>query len=373
MLNCHTSRISRCLKDAKLNKLAKRRPYARVKRIAAKKREFDLKKSIGGVIVSIIIVIGILYLFIGGNFQELYHNIIEANFWLVLLAIGIYFVEVGIWTGRWKTALRAVDHDINFSSMYWICHGGKFFTHVTPIMKASGDPFRAYLAKKTHDLPYDIGFGTLIAEQAVSVPVILTFLTAGLVLWLYLSTAIWVPIIVGILMSLVIVFFLPFTRWLAKRKVAMSQLTRLIGWINEKLGRDHDDEFVTDSLEKFYKSSQFVMEHKKSGIFMASLTILLYILVLFRFYLIFLALGFSVPLYVPLLGATMPIVLGLIPFSPGGLIFVEGGMIGIFVALGIPTTTAASAVIIERGISYFISSLAGAFATSYLGLKIWKS
>lgn len=341
--------------------------------ISEENKKFDLRKGIGGVVLSIIVAIGIILLFVRGDLPELIHTVLKANLWLVLLAIGLYFLEVGFWTGRWKVALGAVDHDINFGSLYWICHGGKFVTNVTPIMKAGGEPFRAYFAKKTRELPYDVGFGTLLAESAIGIPAFLSFLTAGLVLWLYLTSALWITLVAGILMGLATIFFLPLIRWLVKRETAMDHLARLVNWIRERFGGNRGGKPITKSLKKLYGSTQFVMEHRKASVFMISLGFLLYLTTIFRFYIIFLALGLHVSWYIPLLGATIPLLFGLIPFSPGGLVFVEGGMMGLFVALGIPSTTAASAVIIERGISYFLSTAAGASAASYLGLKIWKT
>lgn len=292
-------------------------------------------------------------------------------------------MEVGIWTGRWKAALHAGGYNIRFCSLYWICHGGKFVTNVTPILKAGGDPFRAYFAKKTEKLPYDVGFGTLLAETAISIPVFLSFLTIGLVIWAYLTSTVWITIIVGLLMVSAIVLFIPFFRWLIGRKTGINKLIRVIEWFKEKLGQDSDSKSITKSLKNFYKSTDFIVNHRKAGILMILLSTLLYITTVFRFYIIFLALDLNVALYVPLLGATLPFIFGLIPFSPGGLVFVEGGMIGLFSyfadtgAIHTPPAAAASVitsvVIIERGISFFISTVAGGLAASYLGLKIWKS
>lgn len=342
-------------------------------------RRFNFRRSMGGVVLAVIIAMGILLLFIRADFHELARTLLRANPWFVVLAISLYFLEVGIWTGRWKAALRAVDYDIGLASLYLIGHGGKFVTNVTPIMKAGGDPFRAYFAKKTHGLPYDLGFGTLLAESVVSIPVFLSFLTAGLVAWLYLNSSLWLVFVIGLLMGVAIVFFLPFIRWLIERETARDHLVSLINWIRSHLGMTHDSGYVTKSLKNFYRSTQFVIEHRKAAISMAILTFFLYSVTVIRFYVIFLALGLHVAWYIPLLGATVPFLLGAIPFSPGGLVFVEGGMMGLFIFLGIPSTptasvstTAASVVVIERSISYFISTLVGAVAASYLGLKIWK-
>ncbi|KXB05813.1 hypothetical protein AKJ52_02980, partial [candidate division MSBL1 archaeon SCGC-AAA382C18] len=116
-----------------------------------------------------------------------------------------------------------------------------------------------------------------------------------------------------------------------------------------------------------------VIEHKKAGILMVFFSIILYIATIIRFDVIFLALGVKVPIYVPLLAATVPFIFGLIPFSPGGLVFVEGGMLTLLGIFNIDKDIAGSFIIIERSISYLISTIAGGAAASYLGLKIWKS
>lgn len=251
-------------------------------------------------------------------------------------------------------------------------------------MKAGGDPFRAYFAKKIKGLPYDIGFGTLLAESAIGVLVFLSFLTTGLVVWLHHTSSLWITLVFGILMILVIILFLPLLRWLIKRETAMDHLTRLINWISEKFSLGLESESITKSIKKFYKSLQFVMEHRKAGSYMAIFSFTTYLTTIIRFYVIFLALGLNASWYVPLLGATIPFILGLIPFSPGGLVFVETGMMGLFTylintgAIQTPegatvTVVAASIVAVERSISYLVSTIAGGIAASYLGLKIWKS
>jgi len=80
----------------------------------------------------------------------------------------------------------------------------------------------------------------------------------------------------------------------------------------------------------------------------------------------------SVSLAAPLLAVTVPLIAGAIPFLPGGLVLVEASMAGVFMACGIPRIIAASATLIERAISYVLSTIVGAAAVSYLGVKIWK-
>jgi uncharacterized protein (TIRG00374 family) len=63
---------------------------------------------------------------------------------------------------------------------------------------------------------------------------------------------------------------------------------------------------------------------------------------------------------------------GILPLLPGGLVAVEATMSAVFLWCGLPLPLAVSATLIERGISYVLSTLAGALAASYLGLRSWK-
>jgi uncharacterized protein (TIRG00374 family) len=71
-----------------------------------------------------------------------------------------------------------------------------------------------------------------------------------------------------------------------------------------------------------------------------------------------------------LIAASLPTIAGLIPFLPGGLVIVEGSFISIFALFGVPLNLAMAATLIERGISFVLSTMVGAGVFSYLGVKM---
>jgi uncharacterized protein (TIRG00374 family) len=117
---------------------------------------------------------------------------------------------------------------------------------------------------------------------------------------------------------------------------------------------------------------QIVLQDKKKAVTISIIALLLNLVSMMRIWIILCALGWNSSLVAPLLAVTIPTVAGIIPFLPGGLVLIEASMVGVFVACGIPITIAISATILERAISYVLSSIVGAAATSYLEIKMWK-
>ena len=74
---------------------------------------------------------------------------------------------------------------------------------------------------------------------------------------------------------------------------------------------------------------------------------------------------------VRMLAMTLPSIAGLVPFLPGGLGTVDATMVSVFLLFGVPLEIAISATLIERAISLVLSTLVGACALSYLGIKVW--
>lgn len=334
-----------------------------------------MKKTIPLVIISLVICIGVLTVFVGGDFSTLVHNLASIDFRLLLLAVGIYFIEVAVWTGRWRTALSASGYYPRFGSLYAISYGSQFITNVTPISKSGGEPFRAYFANKVHNIPYRVGFGTIVADSLFNVPAFAIFLLAGL---LFTSPLLrisgWELAAAIVILTVLAVGFIPIMYKLLKRETGSKKLGRLVGWAGRLFKQKTSKRKISKMMKGFYASSRFAMEHRKAAAAMLVLAFLLLAMTVVRLYVIFLALGYpGIPWGVLLLAATLPLILGLIPFLPGGLVIVEGTMVGVFVACGVPAAIAVSATLVERGISYLLSTLVGAGMASYLGVKIWKS
>ena len=304
---------------------------------------------------------------------RIYNAIISANLKLVLLAIGLYFFEVLFWADRWRVALMAAGYTVGFWRLYVVSHSGMFFSNITPISKSGGEPFRAYFINKTLKVPYSTGFATILAEGIFTIPVFLGLLLAGMVFWLYLQAPpLWISVaILGTIIG-VLVAFVPLAYVMVKRKTASGSVFKIIRWISKRLGRKTSDKKIMRPIKRFYYSMQIVLHDKKKAITISIIALLLNLVSIMRIWIILFALGWNASLAAPLLAVTVPVLAGIIPFLPGGLILVEASIAGVFVACGIPLTIAISATILERAISYVLSTIVGAAAVSYLGIKVLK-
>jgi uncharacterized protein (TIRG00374 family) len=81
-------------------------------------------------------------------------------------------------------------------------------------------------------------------------------------------------------------------------------------------------------------------------------------------------LGYHPELSMLLVASSLPIIAGLIPLLPGGLVLVEGSLMSIFALFGVPLNLAMAATVIERGITFVLSTIVGAGVFSYLGVKM---
>lgn len=334
------------------------------------KPKINLRKAV------FIAVLAIVLMAIGGwlltheNFYQMFAAVRGANGLLIASAIAIYFLSVGLWASRWQAALSCINCRISFGTRYLIICATIFLNNITPGARVGGDPFgRVYMLHKLENTSYSSAMASSIGEHALTPLVILSFLMAGLLLRfgkgsLKLSlifTVAWVLIALGTV-------FLP--RLFFKKRIAVKGVNRITNRVLGWFGKRRNAQEMIEVIETFYSSSYATVDTWKKMLLIGSLTLVLGVLDIFRLYAIFLALGYHPPISMLLVASSLPSIVGLIPFLPGGLVFVEGSLISIFALFGVPLNLAMAATVIERGISFVLSTVVGAGIFSYLGVKM---
>jgi len=332
--------------------------------------KINLRKSIVLVALGIVIMAVAGWLLAHEDFYQMFAAIGSANRLLIASAIAIYFLSVAVWSIRWQTALSFINHRTSFGTRYLILCAAIFLNNITPVARVGGDPFgRVYMLHKLENTSYSSGMASSIGEHTLTPLVVVSFLMAGLVLQfgkesLQLSLiliAVWVLAALGAV-------FIP--RLLIKKRVAVkglsSIISRVLGWI----GKRGNVQEVIEGIENFYSSSYTTIDKWKKVLLIGSLTLLIWTLDVFRLYAIFLALGYHPPISMLLVVSSLPTIVGLIPFLPGGVVLIEGSLISVLALLGIPLNLAMAVTVIERGISFVLSTIVGAVIFSYLGVKM---
>jgi hypothetical protein len=331
--------------------------------------KINLRKSVVLVVVAAVAMIVAGLFLAHENFYQMFEAVRSAKGLLVALAIAVYFLSVGLWAIRWQVALSSVNHRISFGVRYLILCAAIFLNNITPLARVGGDPFgRVYMLHKLENTSYSSGMASSLGEHALTPLVVVWFLMMGLFLQFGTgSPQLRLILIAGALAALVTVFI---PRLFFKKRIAVKGISniasRVLGWF----GKRESAQQIIEGIETFYSSSYAMMDKWKKVLLIGSLTLLLGVLDVFRLYMIFLALGYHPKLAVLLVASSLPSIVGLIPFLPGGLVIVEGSLISVLALFGVPLSLAMAATVIERGISFVLSTMVGAGVFSYLGVKM---
>ena len=162
-------------------------------------------------------------------------SFVKADYFYIYLSL--FIALFGFWSRayRWKFALQHLGYQTKFrNDLMTVCVS--YLVNLT--IPRSGEVSRAMLLKKYEDVPFDKGFGTIVAERIVDMLIFLLFVTIGFIsqfetIYQYLvnngvkfETLIWA----GILVFVVFVIFV--LVWIyAEWKIILKLKQKLSGLI----------------------------------------------------------------------------------------------------------------------------------------------
>jgi len=306
-------------------------------------------------------------------FSQMFEAIRSASHSLIGLAIATYFFSVVLWTIRWQVALRSIDGGnpgMRFGTLFPIICSAIFLNNITPFARAGGDPFgRVYLVRRLENVKYSTAIAASLGEHIFDPLVLISFLMAGLFLQFGQGSS-QLTILFLAIGALVVPGMVVFPRLFLKRMIGLrlisNVVTRLLGWFGK---RTHAQR-IAEATKLFYSSTFTVVDKRRAWLSIGGLTLLMWSLDLLRLYIIFRALGHHPGIAMLLLASSLPTIVGVLSFLPGGLVVIEGSLISVFILFGVSLDLATAATLIERGISFVLSTIVGAGVFSYLGVKL---
>ena len=103
----------------------------------------------------------------------------NANYYYVILAVFIGFVGNATRAYRWKYMLDHLGYESSFANNFMAVNIGYLLNLTVP---KSGEITRAVIVKKYNNIPFDKGFGTIVAERIIDMFFLLFFMLLAVVL-----------------------------------------------------------------------------------------------------------------------------------------------------------------------------------------------
>jgi uncharacterized protein (TIRG00374 family) len=274
----------------------------------------------------------------------------ETRIQYVILAFLVYLLSVYLFAVRWQRVLYCIGYTFKATDLFPIIFGAIFVNNLTPANRTGGEPLRMFWANKRFGISYTDAFITMLFERLVeAIPIILLLLY---VLYFFPSLEIK---------------FLPQKSILALNSTYLLLLTFLATGMLVWIFRERFTVFLKDIQQNWKKLN-------KSFIPVLLFSCGVWTLDIIRLKLIALALNIPLSLYIISAVSILYLLLGLLPVTPGGIGIVEGGLISLLLYFGLSLASASSFVLLERFISYGLSSLIGfLYLFYYGGFKIWKN
>jgi glycosyltransferase 2 family protein len=313
-------------------------------------------------------ILVVMILFIGP--AKILGSIEMANPKYVALAFLVQFAVYGLLTERWSITIHSVGISVKKLYLLPMLLVGLAINNITPSARGGGEPIRAYMLGKYVNCNLETSFATVIADRGLDtfpfvVLAVITIIFA--ILYLNLSFLIISALIIS-LVTLVIVFIL-----VLYMSINQEMGERIIRWLVRILKRFSKKEHsklesrALDAMNGFQTSIRTLLKNRTVLLYGIPLSFLIWFMEILRVYLVFLAFNANVSPGVIAAVFVIATLIGLIPLLPGGMGAVDGMMILFFSMAGVPPSVSAAATIVERLISFWMTSFLGIALLPYFG------
>ena len=326
------------------------------------------KKTVILLIVSVLVLLGMLY-FVG--IDEVIAALKMADLNLIALAIGAQVFTYFLYTWRWKILNKIAGIDASFKKLLPMVLVGLAVNNITPSGRGGGEPVRAYLLfRDTEGSTFDETFAAVVADRALDTfPFVLLAAITISSMALFFDFDIW--LLAVMVLAVVVILTLLFA--IIYMCINPGFGMRVEGWILALVRRFYKknsesvENSIHDAIVGFQHTMIVLMSNKKGLAYTLTISFVIWAFEILRVYLVFSAFGADVNLIVIGEVFIVSCLVGMIPLLPGGLGTVDGLMILLYSAAGIPASVSAAATVIERLISFWMATMLGMAILPYYG------
>ena len=337
----------------------------------------DLKKyskTLIFLVVGLIIMAVILY-FIG--IDTVINALKQANPWYIVLAVILQFITYYLYTLRWFIINKSADMgNVTIKKLFPMVLLSLAVNNITPSGRGGGEPVRAYVLSKESDYTFDMTFATVLGDRALDTfPfIILAIITIVGMIFTFTLSPIWIIILIAcvtVITILVVIiiymsvnesFGLKLTIWIIK----------LVKRFYKKFKPRHAIQ-IKNYVSGFQKTMKVLITDRNVLLYALPLSFIVWFIEILRVYFVFLAFGANVSIVVVAEVFIIACLVGMVPLLPGGLGAVDGIMILFYSGAGITASISAAATVVERLISFWMTTILGLIALSVYGANVLDS
>lgn len=249
---------------------------------------------------------------------------LRPSIWINLIALQMFsFLLLLI---QWKRISAALGKDVSYRQMVSVNMRGIFYETITPGLKVGGE-----LAKGL-SLVNEMGFTSgeasalVVIQKSISIFAlvflsILSFMFLNTELQLTQTTLFFTyAVLVGVLLLLVLVLFLP---------------EKLYTFLNKSSSQGKIRIKIKNFLEKYIEAFNQIKKNKKEVFYQLLLSFVVWTLFPFKLYYIVNSLGLELSFIRAFAVTIVSYLAGMVPLLPGGLGSFEASMMGLFLLWGI--------------------------------------
>jgi uncharacterized protein (TIRG00374 family) len=315
-----------------------------------------------------ILIMAVMLYFIGVD--QIIEALKLANFWFILAAILVQILTYYLFALRWSFINKIAKISIKVTDLLPMVLVGMGINNITPSGRGGGEPVKAYILSKYTNNSYESSFATVVADRALdTIPfLILAIITIFLMILQFNLDFLIITILIATVFIVTIAFIL-LIYMSVNQKIVKKIIPFMLRIIRIFYKKDPEklEKRIKGAVYGFQSTMKLMLKDKDVLYKALPLSFIIWGSEILRVYLIFLAFGAQVS---PVLITEVFIIsclIGMIPLLPGGLGAVDGMMILLFTSTGISSSISAATTVIERLISFWMTTITGLVLLPYYG------